>query len=166
MRRLILTALLLLPLSAGAAELRGIAKVVDGDTLRVEGIPVRLDSIDAPETDQLCQREGRPWLCGDGSTEALRMLAEGREVVCITSGIDRYRRILAECWAGEPDPIAASLNAAMVRQGWALDYTKYSKGRHATEQLEAEIEGVGIWSSAFIPPWEWRAAKRAQQETQ
>jgi hypothetical protein len=81
LRVLIGAALLLLPLLAGAAELRGIAKVVDGDTLRIEGIPVRLNSIDAPETDQLCQREGRrPWLCGDGSTEALRMLAEGREV--------------------------------------------------------------------------------------
>jgi endonuclease YncB( thermonuclease family) len=89
------------------------------------------------------------------------MLAEGREVVCITDGTDRYRRILAECWVGEPDPITASLNAAMVRQGWALDYTKSSKGRHATEQLQAEIDGVGIWSSAFIPPEAWRRAKRA-----
>jgi endonuclease YncB( thermonuclease family) len=90
------------------------------------------------------------------------MLAEGREVVCITDGTDRYRRILAECWVGEPSMIAGtSLNAAMVRQGWALDYTKYPKGRHATEQLQAEIDGVGIWSSAFIPPETWRRAKRS-----
>jgi endonuclease YncB( thermonuclease family) len=167
LRWLIGAALLLLPLPAGAAELRGFAKVVDGDTLRIEGIPVRLDSIDAPELDQLCQQDGRPWLCGDSSTEALRMLAEGREVICITDGTDRYRRILAECWVSETDAIAGtSLNAAMVRQGWALDYTKYSKGRHATEQLRAEIDGVGIWSSAFIPPEAWRAAKRAQPKTQ
>jgi endonuclease YncB( thermonuclease family) len=166
-RVLIGAALLLLPLPAVAAELRGIAEVVDGDTLRIEGIPVRLDSIDAPERDQLCQRDGRPWLCGDQSIEALRTLAEGREVICITDGSDRYRRILAECWVGEVDPIAGtSLNAVMVRQGWALDYTQYSKGRHATEQLQAEIDGVGIWSSAFIPPAEWRAAKRAQKESQ
>jgi endonuclease YncB( thermonuclease family) len=153
LRVLISAALLLLPLSAAAAELRGIAEVVDGDTLRIEGIPVRFNSIDAPETGQLCEREGRPWLCGDGSTEALRLLAEGREVVCITDGTDRYQRIVAECWVGEPDPAGTSLSTAMVRQRWTLDYTKYSKGRHATEQLQAEIEGVGLWSSAFLP-WE------------
>jgi endonuclease YncB( thermonuclease family) len=129
-------AALLVPVNATAAELRGIAEVVDGDTLDIEGIRVRLDSIDAPEGDQLCQRDGRPWLCGDRSTEALRTLAEGRLVVCVTDGTDRYKRILAECWAGEPRETAgSSLNALMVRQGWALDYTQYSKGRHATEQL-------------------------------
>jgi endonuclease YncB( thermonuclease family) len=167
LRYMITAALMMLAAPSAAAELRGIAEVVDGDTLHVEGIPVRLDSIDAPEDDQLCQRDGRPWRCGDRSAEALRALAEGREVICITDGTDRYRRILAECWAGEPDTISGtSLNAVMVRAGWALDYVQYSKGRHATEQLQAEIEGIGLWSSAFIPPWEWRAAKRAQQESQ
>jgi endonuclease YncB( thermonuclease family) len=86
-------------------------------------------------------------------------------VVCITDGTDRYRRILAECWVGEPGTSdGICLNTAMVRQGWALDYTKYSKGRHATDQLQAELEGLGLWSSAFIPPWEWRAAQRASKE--
>jgi endonuclease YncB( thermonuclease family) len=67
--------------------------VVDGDTLRIEGIPVRLNAIDAPEEDQLCQRDGRPWRCGDRSTEALRALADGHLMVCITAGTYRYRRI-------------------------------------------------------------------------
>jgi hypothetical protein len=48
-RVLISAALLLLPLSAAAAELRGIAEVVDGDTLRIEGIPC--DSIRSTARD-------------------------------------------------------------------------------------------------------------------
>jgi endonuclease YncB( thermonuclease family) len=72
---IIATLSLLLPLPAAAAELRGIAKVVDGDTLRIEGIPVRLDSIDAPETDQLCQREGRR---GSAATDQQKLCACSR----------------------------------------------------------------------------------------
>jgi endonuclease YncB( thermonuclease family) len=155
LRYMIAVALVMLASPATSAELRGIAEVVDSDTLHVEGIPVRLDSIDAPEDDQLCQRDGRPWRCGDRSAGALRALAHGRLVVCITDGTDRYRRILARCSVEGVD-----LAETMVRQGWALDFTRYSKGRHATAQAMAEIEGIGLWSSAFIPPWEWRRAKR------
>ena len=39
---------------ADAAELSGLARVHDGDTLTIGDMRIRLEGIDAPETDQLC----------------------------------------------------------------------------------------------------------------
>jgi endonuclease YncB( thermonuclease family) len=39
---------------AQAADISGVPRVVDGDTLVVGDIKVRLEGIDAPETDQTC----------------------------------------------------------------------------------------------------------------
>ena len=64
------TALLLL---AALATLDGQARVIDGDTLVVSGQHIRLDGIDAPETKQVCQRDG-DWRCGLAATEDLQAL--------------------------------------------------------------------------------------------
>ena len=51
--------------SARAAELAGAPRVVDGDTLVIGAERIRLEGIDAPETDQACRIEagcaGPPW---------------------------------------------------------------------------------------------------------
>jgi endonuclease YncB( thermonuclease family) len=44
------------------------------------------------------------------------------------------------------------VGAVMVRQGWALDYERYSGGAYAAEQLEAEQAQRGLWSGSFVPP--------------
>ena len=41
------------------AEIIGVASVIDGDTLEIHDRRIRLDGIDAPESAQLCLREGR-----------------------------------------------------------------------------------------------------------
>ena len=41
------------------AEIIGVASVIDGDTLEIHDRRIRLDGIDAPESTQLCLREGR-----------------------------------------------------------------------------------------------------------
>ena len=54
----LLLILLALAAPASALEVTGIARVVDGDTLNIEGLGVRLHGIDAPETAQRC-RDGQ-----------------------------------------------------------------------------------------------------------
>ena len=54
--------------SVAAATLTGKADIVDGDTIKVSGIPVRLYGIDAPESRQTCKREGRIYGCGKQAT--------------------------------------------------------------------------------------------------
>ncbi|MGH6884601.1 MAG: thermonuclease family protein [Geminicoccales bacterium] len=83
--------LLALPLLIGA----GPAQVIDGDTLDLAGERIRLIGIDAPEGNQTCQRNGRPWECGDDATAALGELVAGAEVHCNVLGRDRWGRGLA-----------------------------------------------------------------------
>jgi endonuclease YncB( thermonuclease family) len=62
-----------------------------------------------------------------------------------TDAPDRYGRLLAICYVGGQD-----LNELLVREGWALDYRKYS-----TDYLRAESAatraGAGIWRSSSCP---------------
>jgi endonuclease YncB( thermonuclease family) len=123
---------------------------MDGDTIVINGEYVRLQGVDAPETDQTCSAYGREWPCGRTAAEWLRDHLHGRQVDCVGHARDRYGRLLAVCYvAGE------SLNDRLVREGWALDYRKYS-----TDYMEAEAEakrrGAGLWRGEFVPPWQWR----------
>jgi endonuclease YncB( thermonuclease family) len=91
------------------------ATVLDADTLEVAGERVRLIGIDAPEGEQLCQADGHDWPCGQVATAAVCEMVGGDSVSCAVYGRDRWGRALAECFQEEH-----SLNAAIVRAGWAL----------------------------------------------
>ncbi len=73
MRWVLIIAILIavMPVSA-LADVTGTARVIDGDTIEVQGQRIRLHGIDAPEGRQLCFDDGEPWLCGTDATNALR----------------------------------------------------------------------------------------------
>ena len=64
-------------------------RVIDGDTIDLNGTRWRLWGIDAPETHQACA-DG--WAAGLKATAAMRSLIEGRQVACEFRGHDRYKR--------------------------------------------------------------------------
>lgn len=133
-----------------AAEIIGPARVIDGDTLEIEGTRVRLFGIDAPETHQLCERSGRSYRCGE---QAARVLAEwlgAQPVSCRKRTTDRYGRIVAVCFRDDED-----VGAWLVRAGWALSFRKYSAAYLADEDA-ARRQHRGLWQGEFAPPWEWR----------
>ncbi len=134
----------------------GAARVVDGDTLDIGGRVIRLWGIDAPESAQRCEgRDGRTYECGRDATAVLSELTRSRQVACEARDRDRYQRTVAICRTE-----AGELNAAMVRRGWAIDYTQYSGGRYKTEEAAAKAEKLGIWSGRFDLPSEWRRNRR------
>jgi len=135
-----------------AADIAGSARVIDGDSLIVAGVEIRLYGIDAPEYRQYCFRRGRPWACGVDATRSLRALIAERAVSCRAHEKDRYGRIVAACSVAGSD-----LGAAMVAGGHAVAY-----GAYQLEERAARNAGRGIWSSRFETPAAWRASHRYQ----
>lgn len=114
--RITALALALLASPVTADNITGRAKVVDGDTLFVAQVKIRLNGIDAPEWDT---RAGRV------ATNTLKEIVRGRIVRCIPNGDRSYDRIIARCWVGETD-----IAAAVIASGAALDCARYSGGRY------------------------------------
>ncbi len=143
------------PAGPAAARLSGSARVIDGDTLDLAGVRVRLSGIDAPEKAQTCQRaDGRAWACGSEATAALRQLAEGAPMTCEVEDRDRYGRAVSRCQVG-----GADVGKAMVRSGLALAYRRYST-RYVGDEADARRREAGMWAGAFEEPWDWRGRKR------
>lgn len=138
--------------------LDGPVRVIDGDTLEISGERVRLFGIDAPEHDQRCtDAAGRPWACGARATETLRDLTRGRAVRCSGEEQDRYGRLVAHCTVAGRD-----LGAAMVRDGMAFAYRRYSRDYVGAEE-QAKAAGRGIWAGAAENPAAVRAGARPVQ---
>lgn len=143
--------------SAGA--IRGVARVVDGDTIAIDDTRIRLEGIDAPEAGQTCKRKWIGWWgCGTAATTALVRMVENRTVACEPRGLDKYGRTLAVCFADGRD-----INAQMVRQGNAWAFVKYSQS-YVKEEALARAEGVGIWQGESQPAWDYRARRWAAAE--
>ena len=163
-----LAALLLLALALGVAErlvsptaarLMGAPRVVDGDTLRIDGVTVRLSGVDALERDQTCRRgrdgTGAPWSCGRDASIAMSRLIGFKRVACAVTGEDRYGRSLATCRL----PDGTDLGGALVRAGWAVAYTDYSFA-YVPHEIAARLAGAGVWDAAFTRPSLWRRERR------
>ncbi|HEY0918207.1 thermonuclease family protein, partial [Devosia sp.] len=126
---------------------RGMARAADGDSLRLEGVRIRLVGIDAPELDQVCwDGQGREWTCGLSSRARLAQVLEGSVVECLPQGHDRYGRVLARCEASGRD-----LGALQVAEGWAL-----ADGDYGAEERRARAGKAGIWRGRFVDPRQWR----------
>ena len=142
-------------------DFAGVTRVIDGDTIHVGDTRVRLDGIDAPESTQTCKRAtGEEWACGTEATHAMRLMAEGREVVCRNHGLDKYGRTLGTCFVNGRD-----INAEMIKLGLAWAYVKYSTA-YVTEEAEARRSKRGIWQGEATPAWDFRARSWAVTEQQ
>lgn len=99
MKSLLVTALALAitPSGVTAQAFEGTAIAIDGDTLDMTGMRIRLLYIDAPEAKQTCTVDGREWTCGSDATSALASLVDGQKVSCVSSSRDTYGRYLATC---------------------------------------------------------------------
>ena len=125
--------------------------VVDGDTVRLNGVTYRLHGIDSPETKQIC---ANGWPAGSLATTRLQALISGRNVVCEKRDQDRYGRTVAVCRANGED-----LGAILVREGLAWAFVRYS-GDYVEQEALAKADRRGIHAHDCVPAWEWRAQQR------
>ena len=129
-------------------------KVVDGDTIHLNGEKIRFTGIDTPELKQTCLKEGIQNPCGVTAKQILIDKIGNNNVECISEGKDQYQRTLAECFVNNE-----SLSSYLVRTGYAFAYRRYSKKFVADEDF-ARINKIGMWSMKFDYPWDYRKAKK------
>ncbi|QOZ29660.1 thermonuclease family protein [Bradyrhizobium sp. CCBAU 51753] len=149
-RRAMITALLAIITSpACAAKLSGPPRIVDGNTIEIAQTKIRLSGIEAPETDQIClNARGQKWACGIAARDELIKHSNGRTWDCHTTGVDQYGRSLGSCFIAGED-----VNAWMISSGWALSSYPHTYTIH---EVIASNAYAGLWSGAFIAPWDWR----------
>ena len=131
-------------------ELYGtVVKIVDGDTfdlLTTENntVRIRMNGIDCPERKQDFYQVAK---------DALATYIFKNKVQLITFGKDRYGRVLATVFSN-----GQNINLAMVRDGYAWHFKKYSSDSSlAKAENEAMEAKKGLWKMANpIAPWDYR----------
>lgn len=132
MKRLLLTALFTLIACDTSAFEGTVERVVDGDTFIMSGARVRLWGIDAPELRTAYGPHAKAAL--------VRLVADDAKFSCEIKDNDRYKRIVARCRNKHGD-----IGAAMVAAGHAYDWSRYSSGAYAQQELQARQVGAGMW---------------------
>ena len=134
--------------------------VRDGGTVQVAGVTYRLDGIDAPELDQICIDEhADPWTCGVEARDQLANLIGGRQVRCEDLGLGTTykKRHIGICTVeGE----STSLNQLLVRQGLALNFEPYARGRFREDEAAAKENRRGLWKGCFVAPQQFRQGRK------
>lgn len=139
-------------------RLAGSAQAVEGDLLTVNGTPVRIMGIDAPDPGQTCKnRYGSSFDCFKIATGVLTALVEGAEVDCTIADRTRDGRKLGECRVRGVD-----LGAAMVSRGWAFAYRGLTPVYQQGEAY-AQSKKLGLWAGRVEKPWEWRSRKLREE---
>ena len=127
------------------------AFVVDGDTIDVGAVRVRLHGIDAPEGGQRCANgRGGAWRCGDEAAQRMRDLVEGAPISCDALGRDQYGRVIAVCHVRGVD-----VGGQLVEEGLAWAFRRFSEDYVAQED-EARRARRGVWRAETDPPWVYR----------
>ena len=142
---------------ARAEIITGPAEVVDGDTLRITGRPVRLDGIDAPESRQECEHaDGSSYRCGTEASRFLARLIGNQDVRCEVLDEDAYERAVGTCRA---EKLQLKCRDGARRLGARVPALSHA---YVGEERQAEAARAGLWAGSFDPPWAWRAEITAE----
>ena len=128
-------------------------KILDGDTIHIEKVKYRFHGIDAPEISQICKVNNKNIKCGELSKQKLIEKIGNKKVNCKKVAIDRYKRVVAECYVNDE-----SLSKYLVKNGYAFAYRRYSK-KFVEDENFAKKNKLGLWSMDFQYPWDFRRKK-------
>lgn len=97
--------------------------VIDGDTIQIGKVRLRLAGNDAPELDH-------PW--GQKAKWDLVRICKGEIITAEIEQDISYDRLVATCYLSD----GRDLSAEMVKRGLALDWPKFSGGKYAAYEPE------------------------------
>ena len=110
----------------------GYAHVIDGDTIKIRGMKIRLAGINAPELDQ-------PY--GVKSKYEMVKIVKGKTIYVVPDGTTSYDRIVATCYVdGDVD-----IGAELIKRGLALDIPSFTGGKYTeleTKEARRKIKNV------------------------
>ncbi len=116
-------------------KLYGKAWVIDGDTIAIKRIKIRLAGIDAPELDQ-------PW--GQKSKWEMVKICKGKTIHVELTGETSYDRLVGTCYL----PDGTDIGAELIKAGLALDGGHFSKGKYRDlepEGIRKKLKFYGHW---------------------
>lgn len=137
--------------ATGANTIQGVVQSVhDGDTITVNSLNIRLDSIDAPELKQTY---------GLQAQASLSNLVLAKHVVVAYSKTDKYGRVVGSVFTDDCNLV----NLTQVANGSAWYYQAYqceistaARNAYAAAQQSAQDRDIGLWASEATPPWVYR----------
>tara|TARA_B100000609_G_scaffold169269_1_gene143314 strand:+ start:360 stop:815 length:456 start_codon:yes stop_codon:yes gene_type:complete len=145
-----LIGILILGLLFSDPSLANNLKVIDGDTIVLNGEKIRFSGIDTPELKQTCLKDNEKVGCGMLAKKLLVNKIGNNTPICIGKKKDFYKRTLAECFVN-----GESLSKFLVRSGYAFAYRKYST-KFIEDENYAKTKKLGMWSMTFQYPWDFR----------
>ena len=161
---------------SSAKTLQGkVVKIADGDTLTILDVRgfkyrIRLQGIDAPETDQ-------PY--GKESSKNLKWLVYGKGVTVEYSKYDRYGRIIGRVLLDSNRDIfclavdcarKVDIGLEQINAGTAWHYKRYQNEQYEGDQKlysvaerGARKKKIGLWKDKNpTSPWKWRKDSRLE----
>jgi micrococcal nuclease len=142
---------LVFSLETTANDSARVVRVKDGDTYVLRkgntDFTVRLKNVDAPESNQAF---------GFLSGIYISQLILGKVVRYDSTGIDIYKRVLADIWLNNQ-----RLDSTLIRNGWAWHYQQFSNDTLLKSMMALAIdEKKGLWKCGMVgvcPPNLWRS---------
>ena len=141
---------LLKNLNAEDKIIKGKAKVVNSDYIKIDKQTIILFGVEAMERPQKCYINNELWPCWESGVRKLEEIVDLGETVCFVKGKAKMNRVFAIC---ETQNI--ELNRELIRSGLALARIKQSD-LYIDDQRYAKENTLGIWRGKFIEPWKWR----------
>lgn len=146
----------------------GIPEVIDGDTIRIEDLRIRLHGIDAPEMRQpALNADGQRFDAGLLAKQGLVRIIGPRRVECHWRRLDRFDRPLGICSMTD----GTEINAAMIDAGLAFAYwsgdwpwRRPTSPEYAARSLAAMVRGEGFHGFTIASPQAYRAVLRQRED--
>ena len=120
----------------------GLPRVIDGDTLDVNGLHVRINGVDAEEVSHGPRSRAEP----NGNAARAKMqeiVGVAAPVRCELTGTTSYDRKVGTCFNSRGEDVGAE----MVKRGAALDCAHFSGGKYRN------LEPSGIRSKLIQKPY-------------
>ncbi|MBB3948398.1 endonuclease YncB(thermonuclease family) [Rhizobium skierniewicense] len=147
--------------------LQGQVRVIDARTLQFlnPDVKVEIAGIEVCDKGQLAYFNGTPWPCEPMATAWIVSQTLGREIQCQTLDRRYDATVIARCGVNGADIAAEAIVAghALVDQRghYKLPYDTYQSLENQARQSR-----VGLWSSSFTRPDEWRQSVYEDRKSQ